>query len=73
MKPDDNALILRVDHHVAVHVVGEGVNVWWIFVGRLNATRKTKMRFTSHLWRNHMHNKFLATRLSGKMSLTAPW
>ena len=30
--PDDNALVLVVDGHVAVHVVREGVDVWRVLV-----------------------------------------
>lgn len=39
--PDNDALVLRVDHHVAVHVVGEGVDVRRIFVGRLVEKSRT--------------------------------
>lgn len=30
--PDDDALVLRVDHHVPVHVVGQGVDVRRVLV-----------------------------------------
>lgn len=30
--PDDDALVLAVDHHVSVHVVGQGVDVRWVLV-----------------------------------------
>ena len=37
--PDNDALVLRIDQHIAVHVVSEGVDVGRIFVGRLVATK----------------------------------
>lgn len=30
--PDDNTLILPVNHHVSVHVVSQGVDVRWILI-----------------------------------------
>ncbi len=30
--PDDDALVLAVDGHVAVHVVRQGVDVRWVLV-----------------------------------------
>lgn len=32
--PDDHTLTIVVDEHVAVHVVCNGVDVWWDLVGR---------------------------------------
>lgn len=30
--PDDDALILPIDHHVSVHVVGQGVDMRWVLI-----------------------------------------
>lgn len=34
--PDDDALVLPIDQHVAVHVVGQGVDMGGIFILSLN-------------------------------------
>lgn len=34
--PDDDALVFPVDQHIAVHVVGQGVDMGGIFVLSLN-------------------------------------
>lgn len=34
--PDDDALVLPIDQHVAVHVIGQGVDMGGIFILSLN-------------------------------------
>ena len=38
--PNDDALVLSIDHHVSVHVIGQGVDVRWILVLGLHTKAK---------------------------------
>lgn len=54
LKPDYDTLTLCVDHHVAVHVVGEGVDMRRVLVRRLPA------RITNNVTKEHDISKCVA-------------
>lgn len=40
VRPDDDTLVLTVDHHVAVHVVSQGIDVRGVFILGLEKEEK---------------------------------
>lgn len=63
--PDDDTLVLTVDEHVPVHVVGESIDVWGILVLGLPGEVTSQPRARSQgSW---------GLCLPPSLGLTAPW
>lgn len=44
VRPDDDTLVLTVDHHVTVHVVSQGVDVRGVLILGLETEEKTLLQ-----------------------------